>query len=635
MSKPSPRAFAVLVVLCLVSVAGMARAQRVYDPLSTPRAKFVAPLLNYPDPSYRCKDFSLIKKGDWYHLFYTRVRRFSPRHYLAGATEILNETTFGHAMSTDLEVWFPLDTVLTVQPGSFDAHHVWAPSVVEKNGVYWMFYTGVVDAQLSSGAEDWVPRTQVIGAAYSTDAYLRTWTRVPQPVWAACAGNGLPGAPWALCIPTLPGGTADFRDPFVLPPPAGAPAGTPWLLYYTARPRSDQYNYVVGVAQSSTGPGGAWSDVGALWDTYSPTGNSTLESPHVFQHDGLWNMFTTGDLGLYGILWNTALVPATGPWQVHGPISFMLQGKKDVPYDYNLEPEYWFASEHFRESAPVTPSDYFCVVHAYDAPPQFNPPTGAGEDISIIEFRQMIWHPDGSFDLAAPNPVRSVDASTPKARVGDRIQLMIGVDAGVGRQADLEVVRVVGLQETPVAPQAVGLPATVPLGYQSGTINVPWPVLGGGFPLPATFDVRIANQPLQAWARVTVSAVEGSIEQVPADAPITRANPAGALARAPGVGNIGPAPLGVVSLREVGSTPLGGGRGLLVEMPAAGAARIEIFDVLGRRVRGLGDRELPRGSTIESWDARDDAGRAVQRGIYFARVTTPFGRASARFLILD
>jgi hypothetical protein len=628
-NRPPRSIVCLLALLCLALAPGAAGAQRVYDPLTTPRAKFVAPLAPYPNASYRAKDFTVIKKGDWYHLFYTRVRRFSPRHYETGVTQILNEVTFGHAMSRDLEIWFPLDTVLTVHPASWDAHHVWAPDVVEKDGVYWLFYTGVVDAQLSSNPTDWVPRTQVIGCAYSTD--LLNWTRVAQPVWAPCAGNGLPGVSWALCNTGLPDGSNDFRDPFVLPPSSGSPPGTPWLMYYSARPRYDPYNYVVGVAQSATGPGGAWSDVGALWDTYTPTSNSQLESPHVFQHDGTWHMFTTGDAGLYGILWNTALMPATGPWQVHGPISYMFSGKQDVPYDYALEPDFWFASEHFADPGPVHTADYFCVVHAYDAPPQYNPPSGTPEDITIIEFREMLWHPDGSFDLAAPNPVRSVQVSNPQPRVGDTIQLTLTAESGQGRVADLQVVKVAGAQETPIAPQSVGLPATVALA--DGPVTVSWSVLSGGLTLPVTLDVRIGSQPLKASTRIALQAGEGGADQLPADLPVTRMIGGGRLQTAPGPGGLEPEPLSV-ALREIGSSPLGGGRGLLVDMSAPGRARIDIYDVLGRRIRNLSDRDLPRGATIETWDGRDDAGRTVQRGIYFARVTTPFGRAHARFLIL-
>ena len=602
-----------------------ARAQRVFDLQNTPRAKFVAPLAVYPAPSYRAKDFTLVKKDGWYHLFYTRVRRYSPDHYGSPGAEILNETTFGHAVSPDLETWFGLDSVLTVHPGSWDSHHLWAPSVVQKNGVWWMFFTGVTDLHLSASPTDWVPRWQTIGAAYSTDPLLQTWTRVSTPVWQPCSGNGLPGVSWALCNPTLPGGTADFRDPFVLPPNG---TGSPWLLYYTARPRTDQYNYVVGVAQSGAGPGGSWSDVGALWDTYSPSSNSKLESPHVFEHGGRWNMFTTGDDSTTGILWSTALVPATGPWQAHGPITNLLYGKKDVPYDYDLDPEHWFASEYFTETGPSTRADYFCVVHAYDPPPQYLGPGGVSDDISIIEFRQMIWNPDGTFELAAPSPVRSIAASAPRAAVGETVRLSLAVDSGAGRLADLEVTRIVGPQRISVAPSVVGLPATVAL--DNGPMTINW-LVRAGIALPATLEIRIANQPLPLWTHVTLVESRGSGDPAAPELPITRALPG---MRKPGPGPLDPEPIGL-SAREIGSTPLGDKRNLLVEMPGTGRARIDLYDVHGRRVRALADRDLPRGATIESWDGRDDAGHPVSRGIYFARVTTPFGVAHARFLVID
>jgi hypothetical protein len=247
-----------------------AHAQRVYDPATTPRAKFVAPAAPYPGASWRAKDFTILKRGDYYHLFYTRVRRFQPLHYGMPGNESLNETSFGHAISNDLENWTSLDTVMTVHPGEWDAHHLWSPTLVQRVGVTWMFYTGVRDTQLSASPTDWLPLRQTIGAAYSTDPMLQQWTRVATPAWQPCASADLPGVSWAVCNPTIPRGTADFRDPFVMAPQG---PGQPWLLYYTALPRADQWNHVVGVAQSF-GPDRAWRDVGALWDVFTATSNS-------------------------------------------------------------------------------------------------------------------------------------------------------------------------------------------------------------------------------------------------------------------------------------------------------------------------------------------------------------------------
>jgi hypothetical protein len=86
-------------------------------------------------------------------------------------------------------------------------------------------------------------------------------------------------------------------------------------------------------------------------------------------------------------------------------------------------------------------------------------------------------------------------------------------------------------------------------------------------------------------------------------------------------------------VREIGATPLGGAHAVLVTMPEAGPAYVALYDVLGRRVRVLRDETLPKGATIAPWDGKDAAGRSVRRGVYFARVTTPFGRVHARFLV--
>jgi hypothetical protein len=622
-----PAAIAACVcALVLAWGAGSARAQRIYDPTNIPRAHFTAPLAPYPQSSWRAKDFSIIRRGNWYHLFYTRVHRYTPAHYKNGAVTILNETSIGHAMSTDLETWFPLDTLLTVRPGKWDAHHVWAPSVVERNGVYWMFYTGVTDQQGSSAPDDWYPRWQAIGVAYSTDPLLLSWTRVDQPIWAPCPGNGLPGVPWAVCNPIFPRGSADFRDAYVQPPSAGDPPGTPWLMYYTARVASDQFNYVVGVARSATDPPGTWSDVGALWDTYVPASNSKIESPHVFKRGDTWHLFYTGDDGTTGIVQQTSLSPATGPWEAEGPIVPRFKDVEDVPYPFTLEPEFWFASEYLGEDSPAGHADYFCVVHAYAPPPQYappgDPPIAPPEPVSIVEFRQMLWNSDGSFQLVAPSPVRVLELTTDVARVGDRISLVLDVEAAEGRTAALDVVWVNGGVEVPIAPAVVGLPATVPL--VEGQTIVPWLVVSPRSALPVEVRVRVASQPLRASTSLTIVAPEGGGgEVVGRDLPVRQA-----IVRMERV--LTPS----LTVREIGSTPLGAGRGLLIEVTDACTARIAIYDVRGRLMRTLGERMLERGANIETWDGRDGAGRAVPGGMYFARVATPSAQAYARFVVL-
>lgn len=57
------------------------------------------------------------------------------------------------------------------------------------------------------------------------------------------------------------------------------------------------------------------------------------------------------------------------------------------------------------------------------------------------------------------------------------------------------------------------------------------------------------------------------------------------------------------------------------ELPRAGRARLAVYDAAGRLVRTLVDGEVPAGRTDARWDGRDDRGRAVAAGTYYARLT--------------
>ncbi len=54
----------------------------------------------------------------------------------------------------------------------------------------------------------------------------------------------------------------------------------------------------------------------------------------------------------------------------------------------------------------------------------------------------------------------------------------------------------------------------------------------------------------------------------------------------------------------------------------AGAVRLEVFDVLGRRVRTLVETVQPVGPHAVRWDGRDEASRVVPPGLYFYRLAS-------------
>lgn len=62
--------------------------------------------------------------------------------------------------------------------------------------------------------------------------------------------------------------------------------------------------------------------------------------------------------------------------------------------------------------------------------------------------------------------------------------------------------------------------------------------------------------------------------------------------------------------------------------------RIQIFNLLGQKVRTVVDREFAPGTFETTWQGLDDAHRPVSSGVYFYRMTTESGFSSARKLVL-
>jgi hypothetical protein len=86
-------------------------------------------------------------------------------------------------------------------------------------------------------------------------------------------------------------------------------------------------------------------------------------------------------------------------------------------------------------------------------------------------------------------------------------------------------------------------------------------------------------------------------------------------------------------LRVITGSPLGGAPVVALELAAPAVARVELFDVQGRRIATLADRGFAAGAHVLGWDGRDAAGARASRGLYFVRLTTPAGVRSARFLL--
>ena len=85
-----------------------------------------------------------------------------------------------------------------------------------------------------------------------------------------------------------------------------------------------------------------------------------------------------------------------------------------------------------------------------------------------------------------------------------------------------------------------------------------------------------------------------------------------------------------LSLSPARPNPVRAGTRIAFSLPTAGAARIDLFDVQGRRVRGLLDGTTAAGPGEVVWDGSDDSGRALPAGVYWARLSSAAGTISQK-----
>ena len=69
-------------------------------------------------------------------------------------------------------------------------------------------------------------------------------------------------------------------------------------------------------------------------------------------------------------------------------------------------------------------------------------------------------------------------------------------------------------------------------------------------------------------------------------------------------------------------------------LDARGPATLEVFDLLGRRVRVLADGDHTAGPHSVEWDARDASGRFVSNGLYLVRLRAGDASATRRASVL-
>jgi hypothetical protein len=208
----------------------------------------------YAPRGFYLKDFCLFKVEGVYHLF-----------HIAGTPGVScclpgNEIWFGHATTRDFQRWETHEPCFYIDPAGWDNGHVFAPYVIAKDGVFWMFYTGCA-----------LDNTQRIGAAISHDLF--SWRR------ASAAPVIRPDEyPWAFC-PTRHGSAC--RDPHL-----------EWIngqyqMYYTAVTKEGRSC----VARATSKDLLHWEDAGPA---YIFRGLDHCESSNVQKFGGRYLLFFGG-----------------------------------------------------------------------------------------------------------------------------------------------------------------------------------------------------------------------------------------------------------------------------------------------------------------------------------------------------
>jgi len=80
--------------------------------------------------------------------------------------------------------------------------------------------------------------------------------------------------------------------------------------------------------------------------------------------------------------------------------------------------------------------------------------------------------------------------------------------------------------------------------------------------------------------------------------------------------------------------PVRGGSRFAFELPAPGRATLVLHDLAGRTVRELATGWFGAGPQSVPWDGRDGAGGSLAPGAYFARLSTPRGALTRRFVVV-
>lgn len=240
----------------------------------------------YSEPGKYAVDFCITTRDSVHHLFHIRGNRGQGGSTYNGGSE----EDFGHATSNDLVIWSRHDPVVPRgAAGTWDDYGVMAPDIVEKDGLYYMFYGG------------WNKHLeQRIGLATSRDLYH--WEKHPD--------NPLivPGdwADWSA--QSQRGEMASCRDPMVF----HDRRTNRYVLYYTATMADGRACIAASTSENLL----RWTDNGPIYIEDDRT-YTRLESAYLCEDQGRFYLLYSGQ-GTRKDHWEICYLRSdspTGPWE--------------------------------------------------------------------------------------------------------------------------------------------------------------------------------------------------------------------------------------------------------------------------------------------------------------------------------
>lgn len=560
----------------------------------------------------QCKDHALVKKDGIYHLYYIQSFPPEPPDYLR------SEKWLGHLTSTDMRRWARQDSILPVSqvpPGTWNSKFIWAPKVVEYNGNYLLYYTGV------SGAV-----TQQAGLALSYD--LHAWTRWPiSPIYA-------PGdwAAWAE------GSWSNCRDPEVF----YDSLGDEYLMLNTATTAEDLGAISLGTSTDLI----YWEDQGPFFVNDS---SAVLESVQLVEAGGLYHLLFT-EQWVQGTS-HVSSPTLYGPWSKDGLTIIDLGNAPEVS---DLGDETVF-SRHNAIITPDGPLYYYRFDHidmmGVGGVPEILPlADGLGGDWSVLfgtAFNnQPTWgdnpyfrgdessNMEGNSYVATnedfPEPIYGQEGDTqgylpvgfirtePFMLTENRISLLVGGGDNIDRLfvglvwvADETLL----FMETGTDSHAMDLRiwnCESLIGEEVYLVAADLSFEQGGF---------LSMDSLVEYTETGVDSVIPSLPMVPGPLLDDVLAAAGYDLTAAQPGDDQPAIPQAGRLLDPHPNPFNPRSHLRYELSRDGRAELTIHDATGRRVRELLAAELPAGPGFVIWDGRDGAGISQPSGVYFARLT--------------